>query len=344
MKTLKTLFLSISVLFIVSNIAQAKIWRVNNNIGINANFTSAQAAHDAALTLPGDTLMFEGSNASYGNLRLSKRLTVVGPGYFLGSNPETQAFLVDVKFSTVVFAAGSQNSSFQGININGSQVFIGTNNITFSRNYNIGQLFVGYDNTIGGISISNCLISQNFLIKILITSQNPINTGILISNNFIGTLFFESNTSALILNNVLVNGANSIGAFNTLFANNIQINPAATFIAGSSNNTYNNNISANTLFTPGGSNIGSNNQTNVNMTNVFTVPADFAVETSFQLKSPGLGIGTAQNGGDCGIFGGTNPYVLSGMPNVPSVYFYNVPATGSNTNPLNISIKAKSRN
>ena len=344
MKTLKTLLLSFSVLFIVTNFAQAKIWRVNNGIGINANFTTAQAAHDAALTLAGDTLMFEGSNAIYIGLRLTKRLTIIGPGYFLGNNPETQAFFVDAKIQGITFAAGSENSSVQGINFIGNGINVGTSNITISRNYSIGTLYVGLDPQCCQKNVNNILISQNFLINNLITTGNPINTGILGSNNFIGTLDFESNTSALLLNNVLTNGANSLRAFNTLFANNIQTNPAATFQAASSNNTFNNNISANTIFTPAGTNIGANNQTNVLMTNVFTVPPDGNVETSFQLKSPGLGIATAQNGGDCGMFGGTTPYVLSGMPNVPSVYFYNVPATGSNTNPLNISIKAKSRN
>ncbi len=344
MKTLKTLLLSFSVLFIVTNFAQAKIWRVNNNIGISANFTTAQAAHDAVLTLAGDTLMFEGSNASYGGLRMTKRLTIIGTGYFLGSNPETQAFFVDAKISQLTFAAGSQNSSVQGINFLTTNINIGASNITFSRNYNINILYVGYDPFCCGVPVSNILISQNFLIGNLSTTSNPINTGILVSNNFIGTLDFESNTSALILNNVLTNGAGSVGASNTLFANNIQTNSAATFATGSSNNTYNNNISANSIFTPAGSNIGANNQTNILMTNVFNVPINSTVETSFQLKNPGLGIGTAQNGGDCGMFGGLTPYVLSGMPNVPSVYFYNVPATGSNTNPLNISIKAKSRN
>ncbi len=344
MKTLKTLLLSFSVLFIVTNFAQAKIWRVNNGIGINANFTTGQSAHDAALTLVGDTLMFEGSNAIYAAFRMTKRLTIIGPGYFLGSNPETQAFFVDAKIQGISFAAGSQNSSVQGINFNSAGINVGTSNITISRNYNIGTLNVGFDPQCCGVAVSNILISQNFSISNLNTVSNTINTGILVSNNWISNLNFESNTSALILNNVLTGGATSIGAYNTLFANNIQTSSAATFVAGSSNNTYRNNICANTIFTPAGSNIGANNQTNVLMTDVFTVPVNGAVETSFQLKSPGLGIGTAENGGDCGMFGGTTPYVLSGMPNVPSVYFYNVPATGSNTNPLNISIKAKSRN
>ena len=341
MKTLKNLLI-VSTLLFITNTTFAKIWRVNNTIGISANFTTAQAAHNDVNVLNGDTIMFEGSIADYGTLRLTKRLILIGTGYFLGNNPETQASFLDSKLSTMDFANGSQNSSIQGFNMIGSTINIGTSNITISRNYNIGTLRVGFDPTCCQININNILITQNFLIVNLTTVSNPIVTNLLVTNNLIRNYGTESSTSGLVQNNVITSSGNSLRATNTLFANNIltsgTINPV------SSNNTYSNNISSNTSFTPSGSNIGSNNQTNINMTDVFTIPLSEINENSFQLKNPGPGKNTAQGGGDCGIFGGSSPYVLSGMPAIPSVYFFNIPATGSNTNPLNISSKAKSRN
>ena len=46
-------------------------------------------------------------------------------------------------------------------------------------------------------------------------------------------------------------------------------------------------------------------------------------------------------GDECGIFGGSNPYILSGIPPIPSIYELIVPAVG---NTLQIRIKARTNN
>ena len=95
--------------------AQATVWRVNNNSAISANFTSFTAAQNAAA--PNDTLYFEGSSVSYGNIILTKPLTLIGPGYFLSENPQTQANKVTAKFGTIGFNTGSAGSTISGLDI-----------------------------------------------------------------------------------------------------------------------------------------------------------------------------------------------------------------------------------
>jgi hypothetical protein len=51
--------------------SSAKIWRVNS-AGLPADFTTIQAAHDAANVLAGDTLHIEPSTVSYGALVSTK--------------------------------------------------------------------------------------------------------------------------------------------------------------------------------------------------------------------------------------------------------------------------------
>ena len=85
--------------------AQAKIWRVNNNVGITADFTTLQNAHNAAAS--GDTIYVEGSNTSYGALNCSKQLTIIGPGYFLDLVPNTQAIPLTAKVGAVSLNSGS---------------------------------------------------------------------------------------------------------------------------------------------------------------------------------------------------------------------------------------------
>ena len=46
----------------------------------------------------------------------------------------------------------------------------------------------------------------------------------------------------------------------------------------------------------------------------------------------------------CGAFNGLTPYILSGIPDVPSIYYLNVPFTGKQIDGINVTIKAKSNN
>ena len=139
-------------------------------------------------------------------------------------------------------------------------------------------------------------------------------SNLLITNNFISSTFSltQSVITPLIQNNVLAGGLTSYGA---LVLNNIMY--AGGF--GGIDNTVNNNISVSnqfsTAYAPG--NTYNNNQINVPYANLFV---------------------------DVGMYGNTAPYILSGIPAVPAVYFLSVPATGNSASPLNVTLKVRSNN
>jgi len=333
----------------------AKIWRVNNNPGVNADFTDIQSAHNGAAS--GDTLHIEGSPNSYGGCTFTKKLTVFGSGYFLDETPGSQSLLISSKLGNLSFNMGSQGSMIMGIDFQGATVNIYTDDIIIRRNkfsavannlpdYYTGLISINYHNDNGSIPANNIIVSQNYGVKVGV--NNP-STGILITNNYIaiegwmgdgsGNTCLATHSSAIILvqNNIFRRG--KVLAYNSNFTNNIMVNG---FFEGTGN-LYSNNIASGTQF---GTDNG--NQSNVVMTNVF-VGTGTGISTDGQWKlkagSSALGAGygsTAQNPIDCGMFGGQSAYILAGMPPMPAVYSFEVQPIGSNSDPIDVKVKVKS--
>src|SRR5436190_9371104 len=125
--------LALSVLFLLVVISvEAKIWRVNNNVGIAADFTTLQAAHDAAAA--GDSIYLEGSSNSYGGLTCNRKLFIVGPGYYLDQVPNTQVVLQTAKVSGINLNSGSEGTVIMGLDFAGNSISIYCNNIVVKRN------------------------------------------------------------------------------------------------------------------------------------------------------------------------------------------------------------------
>src|SRR5438067_8623830 len=138
--------LFISTCLLMASISHGKIWRVNNT-GAPADFTTAQAAHDGAAA--GDTLHFEASAASYGSLSVTKKIIIIGNGYYLGTlisnaNPDLQARPVPSTLSTVSFIVGSNGSVMEGMTVSSTVTVIsGAANILIRRNNLIGSISLG---------------------------------------------------------------------------------------------------------------------------------------------------------------------------------------------------------
>lgn len=341
----KLLLLAIVLLCIESS--YAKIWRVNNNTGISADFTTLQAAHDGAAA--GDTVYLESSANSYGGLNSTKRLAIIGTGYFLNQNTGLQAFSLPSKVDAINFNAGSSGSSIEGLSFNGSAVSINVSDIVIRRNHFASFSGAIADYGVGIIyiysSASNIIISQNFAV---IINNNSASTGILITNNFIAfysyygdattgeCLRLHDNTIAIIKNNIFRRG--TVTASNSSLTNNIMYNG---FLAGTGNLVSNNIGNATQFGTADG------NQSNVDMATVFV--ATGSADAFFKLKvgSPAIGAGygsTIPNPIDAGMYGGTGSYVLSGIPAIPAIYFFANKPVGSNSDPIDVQIKVRSNN
>ncbi len=90
--------------------------------------------------------------------------------------------------------------------------------------------------------------------------------------------------------------------------------------------------------------IENGNQSNVDMTTVFVGEEGNSTDGQYQLKQGSPAIGAGYDGEDCGAFGGATPYILSGLPAIPAIYFFISPAVGSSATGLSVQIKAKAHN
>ena len=330
----KLVILSFTVLFFLTINSFAAKYRVNNNSGTDPDFTSIGSAISGAST--GDTIYVEGSSVNYGTASLNKKLYIFGPGYFLTQNPETQANPASASFSTINLHPGSAGSFITGLVIT-DYLYINDNNITIKRNY-------VYDK---GISIndgnSNIMIIQNYLtasyyyypaINIETNCSN-----IIIQNNYISrtteyTINILGTTTAIISQNV-INGKMYVR--NSNITNCIMYNGALTH----SYCSFQKNIGDATQFPIDAANSIYNLQ-NVNMLTVFdSIPISPDGKKQLIAGSPAIGYGVG--GYDCGMFGGVDPYILSGIPAIPAIYFFNSPSSGSSSTGLPVNVKIKSR-
>lgn len=307
--------------------SEAKVWRVNNTTGIVADFNNLQNAVNAAAS--GDTILVEGSAADYGSPALNKKLVLIGTGYFLTDvmpNPPLQANKNPSTLGNVYFNAGSKGSVLQGFAMAG--VTIDDSLITIQRNKMAGAINIAQNRDVHGDTIRNNYM-QSYIQN---AANNKKCTDLLIYNNIFTynyALAFNSsninNASGYFINNSVVAGSCRIDCIGFVFQNNIL--PNVDFFTYQSSNTFFNNIAGNT-----GIPTGNGNQQNVNMNNVYVGLNDgtgFSSDGRYQTKatSPSLGAGVLNGSAvDCGAFGGPAPYILSGMPPVPSVYELSAPA------------------
>ncbi|MCF8374315.1 MAG: hypothetical protein K9H64_22020 [Bacteroidales bacterium] len=349
----KNLTFTMLLLAIISITANATVWRVNNNPNIDADFTTLQDAIDGASAE--DTLYIEGSLNSYGIGTFSKKLIVIGPGYWLNENDSTQAYKENAVVEQLVYNNGSQGSMVSGLYMNSGSytitIGVNTDSITIEKNYM--RNYYHYSSTYGkSINITgnrnSIIIRQNF-----ITGYNPIVfTGIpsntFITNNIIGIGFSSSsiamatvaNTSAtdiLISNNVI---RGHITTYHAMHVNNILL--YGNYNTGAGDNTMS-NLCVGTQYPN-----TNNNQQNIVMDSVF-VNYSGSYDHDYLLKPNSPAIGAGFNGTDCGVFGvfdagygGNQPYKLSGIPDIPSIFEAEVYSVGTTEIPVNI--KAKSNN
>jgi len=344
MRTTTYLFIA---LIIVLNAAptSAKIWIVDNTGGNPlADYTTISEAQTNAQD--GDTLYVYGSPTTYGGVTISKQLYIFGTGYFLDENPDTQARPVSSKISYIIFSPGSEGSVFEGFEVTATasnrSVYIQTDTIYIRRNHI-------YESNLGTAidvnpGVAKVVVTQNYIERpsgsydaIRFRGRDGI-----ISNNYIyhfyesnfAINFAETNASALVENNV-IHGAVTMQQ-NCTFRNNILISGIFT----PTGCTYTNNIGNADQFGE-----ESGNKMNIEMSTVFVDSASHTTDGRWQLVTGSPAIGAGFDGiDDCGMFGGAFPYVLSGLPSIPTIYYFEAPLRGAQNQGLDVTIKVKSVN
>ncbi|MBC7937915.1 MAG: hypothetical protein H7Y86_21420 [Rhizobacter sp.] len=350
MKKTFLLFVMMTALFISG---YAKIWRINNNAGIAADFTTFHAAVNSSAVLAGDTVYMEPSNTQYAtnSMTLNKRLIVVGPGYFLDpanattpGNPGLQVTTIDSEIGFLRMGAGSDGTRFLGVTLAGSIYFTGANNISFEKVYFPSGIY--YESgTNDATSFRKCFFNNGINIS---NSGTAVITNFICENNiFYGGAYITLTTLAgsgnIVRNNSVV-GGNVFTLNNTYVANNIfAIGSQSTF----TNCTIKNNLFQIAQTLPG---TAVGNQLSVNMTNVYVGGATGSLDSRTALKagSPAIAAGLTVGAvvtPDCGAYGATDPYKLSGIPNIPSIYALTVPVSipsGSAT--MNVTFSTRNNN
>ncbi len=327
----------------------AKMWLVDNTGNPNADYTTLSAALASTSVQNGDTLLLAASATAYqGNTDVSKRLVFIGPGYFLNENIVQANLNSAVIEGQLNMKTGASGSIFVGLTVQsggGSAFYCVENisNIVIRRCRLFGANYAVY---VGGVNLNGLIVAQSYIVAQLTPVQISASSGanILIENNYIrhtgsgagvgNAVINNSTTSSLTFRHNVIEGAISVN--NAFVENNIQVSPSNSVSA--SNSTVRNNLSA------GGSSFpsGNGNQNGINMSNVFVGTG--STDGRWQLKSGSPAIGAGFNGVDCGMFGGTEPYILSGVPSVPRIIEFSAPKTGSSQSGLPIQLRVKAQN
>ncbi|PSR52023.1 hypothetical protein AHMF7605_00040 [Adhaeribacter arboris] len=334
---IKSTFILLTGLLLTNSLL-ANVFRVNNTLTTDKAqkiFKTIQEAHDATDVAAGDTLMIEGTATTYDGVDLTKRLVLIGPGYLLAQNPQTQANGSQAVVLGIDIQSEASGSILMGLtfayNSTNYTPHIGANNVIVMRCY-LPYPIEMYNEVVNAQILQNYFEGNAFTIN----STNYTFTGITFRNNIIGGGVNIASTNtyqrvfSAVENNIFLGNVNLTAS---TFRNNIIAGKNAT-VTVNSGTVQNNLVSNNQLPATNG------NQT-YNEAQLFVGAAGNSPDGKYQLKadSPYKTAGLA--GSEPGVFGGGQPYVLSGLPPIPSIYELTAESFGSKQNGLPVKIKAK---
>ena len=372
MKKTQLISIPIMVVFIIcfNNVAEAKIWRVNNfsnyngttlfgdNLGGTSTFPVFAQLSDAnssnlVSVNSTDTIHLEGTNIPYNGVTLHKPMIIIGTGYFLNENPKVSNTVLESQVGYVNFYSGSDGSQLIGIHLgSNSNPVVQINNIS---NITIKRCRIDFEVLVGAGN-ANISFIQNYFSNSNIQSAIFVNSTAGFPSNFI----FDNNIckSVLLLslgttvynaeecnNNVFdcpaLSGNPSIVMTTSSFKNNILKTAAATVNinsnVSSSNVSYNISSSATGQF-----GTDNNNIVVTDMSTIFVNPATNSTDGDYQIAAGSVANNTGSDGTDRGAFGGAafgNRYTLSGLAPIPVIYDIATPDPTSTDLPVTISAR-----
>lgn len=333
---MKTIWTSLQVLIIslcLSQPVSAKIWRLNNNVGIVADFTTFSAAVNSALVQEGDTLYIEPSATVYTGAPVQKRLVIIGAGYLLSENPGLQYNGNDSRLSSITIDSLASGSTFLGIRTNLVYCNSNADNVTFSRCY----VSFTTNNNFANSRMSNWVINKCYVVAFSFSNANYFFENLQFTNNIMTQAFnLASSDNGLVRNNLFTN---TFTANNCYITNNIW---ASLFSPNFINCTVKHNIS-----TTNNLPAGNNNMVSVPQATLFTLTGSSDARYQLAAGSPAIGAGEPIGGviPDCGPFGTPDPYRISGIAPVPTIYELQVPsAIPSSATTMTVTVSTRSNN
>jgi hypothetical protein len=318
--------------------AAAASWRVNNDKRANANFLDLNAAMGNVSN--GDTLYVDKATTFSSIQYMTKTVTVIGPGYFIGENDADEAY-----FSNTVYIQ-AEGVKLTGLHL--SNVTIRHNKAIIERcrvTGNITATETNYDAddcSIRSCFIKGCIMGQgqdgtdgwNILNNIFYLSFNGnlINNfyNVLIDHNTFNMQFYNYYPTAIgdqiwsstITNNIAYQGYTKRFSFycgNPTSDNTIEhnvMNTSMEYSANHPNNTIDEEFQLDSFFTGTGGN----------------QERDAFYESNYE-------------GSDAGAFSGAYPYVMNGYPlYVPRFESVNVPSQPDANGNLRVNLVIKNQN
>lgn len=308
MRNRKKLLTALALLAVFSTTMQAGSWRINSNDKRHPHFADINAAMSSDRVSEGDTLYLDPGCLLTSTQNVTKRVTIIGTGYFL----EAAIYMPANIQGTLYLKA--QGCKIEGTNITGT-TYVSASNVTIERCCTkdimpsgtalyavIRQCFVndahvGPKNTKNAgwnyWTVENCIIHHNAAYGCISDLSNAT-----IRNNYLREGYAKTNTinrcdHCMISNNIMFNtgstGQNYYEPVNSILKNNV--------FSRSADTNYPDNV-----FLDGKA-----------------VEQDlFALEGTndqrYTLKEDSPAKGAATDGGDCGPYGGLYPYIPSGYP------------------------------
>ena len=335
---------------ICATAANAKVWRINYEDNANADFKTIAAACQADEVADTDTLYCEAGYYPVGNDISRNGMTVIGPGWGFAPNYGNTSTIEEARITSDLYIYAN-NVKVMGIvcdktiNLGGSTRF----NCIIERCKAKRVYWNGdycYDST-----IKNCYLLTQL-------SLNGRVRNIDIIGNII-TPYYESAidinaaddqvSNINILNNTLtaVTGNSMIVTKNSVIQDNILVNAGDTWVMDFDQTG---NIIRKNVFSLSSEYINEkypdNYYVSATIANTFVneTSANYDEAMKFQLLETSPAKGGAYDGGDCGAFGGSSPYIIGGRPQgIPYIYDVEVPAQPKD-NKLHVTFKVKGQN
>ena len=321
--------------FGMTNSITASSWRIGASTYM-PHFTSISEAMSSENVQDGDTLYLD-PGISLASSTVTKAVTIVGTGYFLSDYAQSGSSIAGLNLN-------AENIKVEGCGISGT-VNINSPNICLERCYVNGCIDMNNQNN---TTIKQCYIHSTMGATIVNGENSTIENNI-IRLNFSSNLYsayktggitdntIKSLSHCIIRNNYIerYNSCTSIGSasvYKTFYyayvlndvsnceiTNNIILNLSWFWDNGNKYYSYSYTYSTlpdctvyHNLFSSSENSLYPYNKNNQSFETIFLNSGSNDKVCILSASSPAKGYAT--DGGDCGPYGGSNPYVASGLP------------------------------
>lgn len=313
--------------------AIATVITVDNNIPSIGQYTSIQAAHDAAVN--GDIIQVFPSNIAYGGFNVTKDIDIIGCGFYASGVLGTSLISTN---DYVHFSSGSSGSKIEGF---------------------AGFFLVKFNDYCTNIIIDNCQLrwisayeGDNYIIRnccitgtgswdsehmgsvscLVVTRPQSSSMNYIINNVLMHTgtssqkaVFYFLNSNYHLYNNIVLTGDGCCFAWSPESNPYIYNNILNCKYSVNSTPQYYYPVSPNIAF-----NICNHSYINNNYSNLPSIDLASIYDADYHLlpNSPAIDAGNPDpmfndldgTRNDCGAYGGPTPFVDGGIPGLPSIY------------------------